>query len=288
MKAVVAVTLLVFIVAFKVFAIGNEVPGPGMAQGGLNRPDTVTKEIGFDQHPGDKLPLNLQFNDEHGAKVPLGQYFSGGMPVVLGMMYYGCPNICTLVLDGLFKALLELPIDAGKKYQVVLVSIDPSETSDLALEKKSNYLAKRYKKAGGEDGIHFLTGDESSIQQLAQAVGFRYKYDEKNDQYAHPAGLMVVTPEGVLSKYFYGIEYAWRDLRLGLVEASQNKIGSVIDKFLLLCYHYDPSLGTYTRSVLGIVRWGGILTLFCVLSGVSYMLLQEKKKFREQKVLRAS
>jgi protein SCO1/2 len=285
MKPLFSMILIVLTVAFSAMAVDTSGEAGGVA---VNKPQAITNEIGFDQHPGASLPLDLKFNDEAGKPMALGQYFTGGRPVVLGMVYYGCPNLCTLVLDGLFKALLELPFDAGSKYQVVLVSIDPRENSKLAAEKKQNYLKKRYKRAGGNEAIHFLTGDEKSIQTLAKTIGFRYKYDEKNNQYAHPAGVVVATPDGKLSRYFYGIEYAGRDLRLGLVEASQNKIGTPVDRFLLLCYHYDPAQGTYTRSVMSLIKIGGALTLLGVIIGIGYMLVQERKRLREQKVLTAS
>lgn len=269
---------------FSLFLLSTSaVAAPGLGEaGGIsnNTPAAITKGIGFDQHPGTSIPMDLEFNDETGTSVPIGRYFSRG-PVVLAMVYYGCPNLCTMVIDGLFKALLELPFKAGEKYSVVLVGIDPTETSTLAAEKKKNYLTKRYRKAGADAGIHFLTGTDKNIKTLAQTVGFRYRYDAKEKEYAHPAGVMVLTPEGKLSRYLYGIEYAGRDLKFALMEASEEKIGSPVDKFLLLCYHYDPAQGTYSKSILGGLRVTAALTLAGVVFGIGFMLLQEKKRRRQ-------
>ena len=229
------------------------------------RPTSVTakpgllKSIGIDQKIGEQLPLNLRFKDEHGADVQLGQYF-GSKPVVMALAYFECPMLCTQVLNGMAGALKTLSFDAGKDYEVVVVSIDPRDTPQLAAEKKANYL-KTYGRPGSAAGWHFLTGTNDSIKPLAAAIGFRYAYDEKLGQFAHAAAIYVATPKGAISRYLLGIDFAPRDLRLAMVEASANKLGTVRDQVLLLCYHYDPSEGKYGAAVLNAVRAGFVLTV---------------------------
>lgn len=215
------------------------------------------RNIGVDQKLNTQIPLNLVFRDESGAQVPLASYF-GSRPVVLAMVYYQCPMLCTQILNGMVMSLRTMSLDAGRDFEVIAVSIDPTETPDLASKKKAEYV-RRYGR--GPAGWHFLTGTEPQIKQLAAAVGFRYAYDPKTKQYAHASSIMVVTPSGRLSRYFYGIEYAPRDLRLGLVEASQNKIGNPVDQILLYCYHYDPNTGKYSAIVINIMRAAAVLTL---------------------------
>lgn len=219
------------------------------------------RNIGVDQKLNEQIPLNLTFRDEAGRELPLSTYF-GSRPVVLSLVYYQCPMLCTQVLNGLVTSLRGMSLESGSDFEVVIVSIDPTETPQLAATKKASYL-RRYSK--GSAGWHFLTGAEPQIKQLAQAVGFRYAYDPKTKQYAHASAIMVATPGGRLSRYFYGIEYPPRDLRLGLVEASENKIGSPVDQILLYCYHYDPNTGKYSAIVMNIVRLAGALTLLILL-----------------------
>jgi protein SCO1/2 len=215
------------------------------------------RNIGLDQKLNAPVPLNLTFRDEAGREAPLASYF-GSRPVVLALVYYQCPMLCTQVLNGMVMSLRTMTLESGQDFEVVAVSIDPTETPALAARKKAEYV-KRY--ARGSAGWHFLTGAEPQIKQLAAAVGFRYAYDPKTKQYAHASAIMVVTPSGRLSRYFYGIEYAPRDLRLGLVEASENKIGTPVDTVLLYCYHYDPNTGKYSAIVMNIVRLAALLTL---------------------------
>lgn len=219
------------------------------------------RNIGLDQKLNAQIPLNLTFRDEAGNDLPLSTYF-GSRPVVLALVYYQCPMLCTQVLNGLVMSLRGMSLESGRDFEVVVVSIDPTETPQLATRKKAEYL-HRYAK--GSAGWHFLTGAEPQIKELARSVGFRYAYDPKTKQYAHASAIMVATPTGRLSKYFYGIEYPPRDLRLGLVEASEDKIGSPVDQILLYCYHYDPNTGKYTAIVLNIVRLAGALTLLILL-----------------------
>jgi protein SCO1/2 len=219
------------------------------------------RNIGLDQNLNAQIPLNLIFRDDSGRELPLSTYF-GARPVVLALVYYQCPMLCTQVLNGMVMSLRGMSLESGRDFEVVTVSIDPTEMPDLAAKKKAEYL-RRYAK--GTAGWHFLTGAEPQIKQLAHAVGFRYAYDPKTKQYAHASAIMVVTPTGKLSRYFYGIEYAPRDLRLGLIEASENKIGSPVDQILLYCYHYDPNTGKYSAIVMNIVRLAGVLTLLILL-----------------------
>jgi len=218
--------------------------------------------VGLNQNLNAQLPLDLELKDETGRMVKMGSYF-GKKPVILTLVYYQCPMLCTYVLNGLVRSMRALSFDAGKEFDIVTVSFDSRETPSLALAKKQLYL-KEYARAGAENGWHFFTADQNSIDLLTQAAGFKYKYDPKQDQFAHASGIMVATPEGKLARYFYGVEYPPRDLRLALVEASENKIGSLADQVLLFCFHYDPSTGKYGAYALNLVRLGGVITVVCL------------------------
>jgi protein SCO1 len=222
------------------------------------RPGILSK-IAIDQRIGHQVPSDISFVDENGRDVTLGDYF-GKRPVVLALVYYECPMLCTQVLNGLVSALGVLNFEAGREFDVVAVSFNPKEGPGLASQKKAAYL-ERYGRPQSAGGWHFLTGSQDSIARLTDAVGFRYEYDEKIGQFAHGAAIEVLTPKGAIAKYFYGIEYSPRDLRLGIIEASNERIGSVIDDVLLFCYHYDPSSGKYGTSILRMVRAGGVLTV---------------------------
>jgi protein SCO1 len=235
------------------------VPPPG--QGAAERVP-ILKDVGIDQHLDAPVPLDLPFVDEHGRDVRLGDYF-GKRPVVLALVYYECPMLCTLVLNGMVSSLEALTFTPGQDFEVVAVSFDPGETPALALDKKKTYLT-RYGRPGAEGGIHFLTGREDSIRQLTAAVGFRYVYDPAIDQFAHPAAITVLTPAGRVSRYLYGIEYAPKDLRLALVEATDGRIGTAVDQVLLYCYHYDPETGKYGVAIMNVIRLAGILTVGAV------------------------
>ena len=236
--------------------------GPqGLAQAGdptSARPGLLSK-IAIDQRIGHVLPLDTPFVDENGRDVTLGDYF-GKRPVVLALVYYECPMLCTQVLNGLVSALGVLNFEAGKEFDVVAVSFNPKEGPGLASQKKANYV-QRYGRPQSAGGWHFLTGPQASIDRLTDAVGFRYELDKEIGQFAHGAAIEVITPKGTIAKYFYGIEYSPRDLRLGLVEAADERIGSVIDDVLLFCYHYDPSTGKYGAAVLTLVRIGAVATI---------------------------
>jgi protein SCO1/2 len=219
----------------------------------------LLRDVGLDQRLGNLIPLDVTFRDEHGQSVALRQFF-GAKPVVLTLVYYQCPMLCTEVLNGLLRSAKEVPLDIGKDFSIVTVSIDPTERPVLADVKHQLYTGL-YGRPGGPRGWHFLTGDEAQIKALAQAVGFRYAYDPASGQFAHPSGIMLLTPTGKLARYFYGISYPTRDLRLGLVEASQEKIGSPIDRILLYCYHYDPATGRYGLLISRVIQAAGALTV---------------------------
>ena len=238
----------------------------------------VGDEISIEQRLGEHLPLDLSFVDETGRTVSLGDYF-GEKPVVLALVYYECPMLCTQVLNGLLRSLRVLAFSVGEEFEVVTVSIDPEETAALAAAKKREYTRK-YRRDTGSRGWHFLTGSNEQIVQLAESVGFRYQYDPETDLYTHASGIMVVTPKGELSRYFYGVEYAPKDLRLGLIEASENRIGNPVDQILLLCFQYDPATGKYTLAVLNSLRVAGGATVFGLAVFVGAMLRRERRLTR--------
>jgi protein SCO1/2 len=238
-----------------------------------DRPGLLAK-IGLDQKLDAQVPLDLAFLDEQANPVTLRQYF-GRRPVILALVYYECPMLCTQVLNGLVSAVGVLTFDVGREFEIVTVSFNPRETPGLARAKKAAYL-ERYGRPGADAGWHFLTGQPEAITRLTDAVGFRYAYDEDTAQFAHATTIIVLTPEGRVSRYFYGIEYAPRDLRLGLVEASRNRIGTALDQALLLCYHYDPSEGKYGVAIMNLVRFGGVLTLAAIGSFLFIALRRER------------
>jgi protein SCO1/2 len=219
----------------------------------------ILRDVGFDQHLGDTVPLDAVFRDESGRAVKLGDYF-GRRPVVLSLAYYDCPMLCTVTLNGLASALDVLAFEPGRDFEVVTVSFEPKETPELAAAKKAAYL-RRYQRPGAAAAWHFLTGDAAQIRRLTGAVGFRYAWDERTKQYAHASGIMVLTADGRLARYLYGVEYAPKDLRFAIVEASQGRILSPVDRLLLYCYHYDPELGRYGKSVMALLRVAAVLTL---------------------------
>jgi protein SCO1/2 len=217
------------------------------------------QKVRFDQNLDAPLPLDVTLRDEQGRAVRLGDYF-GARPVIVNLVYYECPMLCNEVLNSLLRSLNALAFDVGKEFAVVTVSIDPAETPVLAARKKSAYLG-RYGRKGAAQGWHFLTGDEAAIRRLAGSVGFRYVYDPQTRQFAHPAGIVIATPQGRIARYFFGISYPARDLRLGLVEASAGKIGAPMDQILLMCFHYDPRTGKYNVAIMNVIRVLGGLTL---------------------------
>jgi protein SCO1/2 len=229
------------------------------------------------EHLGDDIPLGLGFTDESGRKVTLQDYADGTRPVILVLAYYECPMLCTLVLNGIAKAAKELAWVPGNEFRLLTVSIDPSETVQLAWGKKERYL-KFLDKPGAENGWNFLVGDSLMIAGLAESIGFKYFYDETRDEFAHPAVVTILTPQGRISRYLYGIEYKERDVRLALVEASDGKIGTTLDRLILYCYHYDPAAKGYVLFAQNVMRAGGVLTLVLLVLFVGLLWRRERRK----------
>ena len=238
--------------------------------------------VGIDQRLDQPVPLDLVFHDEAGRDVTLSSFFRG-KPVLLALVYYRCPMLCTQILTGVESSLKAVSLDPGKDFEILAVSFDPKDTPSLAASKKQMYV-RRYGRPGTANGWHFLTGDEAAIHTLTEAVGYHVKYDPATDQWAHASGIMIVTPEGRLSRYFYGVEYAPRDIRLGLVEASANKIGSPVDQILLFCYHYDPATGKYGALAMGMVRFAG--AAFVLVCG-AFLLIVFRRESRARQLRRA-
>jgi protein SCO1/2 len=264
-------------------------PGLAHAQGGRMPPppelDPASKKpkilenVGIDQKIGQQLPLDAFFTDDHGRRVRLGDYFGGQRPVVLALAYFECPMLCTQVLNEMTGSLKTVSFDAGKDFDVVVISINPKEGPKLAAQKKQAYV-EHYGRPQTADGWHFLTGSDPQIHAVADALGFRYAYDENIQQYAHAAGIYVATPKGVIARYFLGLDYSPRSLRYALVEASENRLGTVADQILLLCYHYDPATGKYGAGTLAAVRIGGVLTVLAFVTFVVVSNRQDREKRR--------
>lgn len=242
---------------------------------GVDRP-TPLKGVTIEQKLNSQLPLDAKFRDENGNLVPLGTYF-GKRPVVLALVYYECPMLCTQILNGMVGAAKILRFTPGKDYDVVAISFDAREKPSQAAAKKATYM-RDYGHPETANGWHFLTGDSDSIKRVTDAVGFKYKWDVYTASFAHASAIYVLTPEGKLSKYFYGIEYSPKDLRFALVQASHNNIGSAVDQILLFCYHFDPTTAKYTATALGILRVAGAATLLMLGGFVFIMLRKEKQK----------
>lgn len=234
------------------------------------------REVGWTQNPGTALPLDATFRDENGKAVRLGDYF-GKRPVILSLAYYECPMLCGIALEGLARSLKGFTLAPGADFEVVTLSFSPVEQPPLARGKKTNLLDLYGRKAEGEAGWHFLTGDEAQIRRVTEAVGFRYRWDELQKQYAHATGVVVVTPEGVISRYFFGVEYAPKELRLGLSEASEGKVGGVAAQLLLLCYEYDPSLGKYTATTMTVLRIAAVALVLAFGTFLAVMLSRERR-----------
>ena len=257
----------------------------------FNPPENVTpqgslpealRDIGIDQRLNEQLSLDMVFRDESGREVKLREYF-GGKPVILALVYYTCPMLCNQELNGLIGMLKTLSFSAGREFNVVAVSFDPRDTPETAFAKKRAYV-DRYQRSSAEAGLHFLTGDEKSIHALTEAVGFHYRFDSETNQYVHASGIMIATPEGKLSHYFYGIDYSPRDVRLGLVEASDNRIGSPVDQVLLFCYHYDPVTGKYGAVIMNMIRLGGLVTF----AGLAVIVFVMRRRFAARQTATAA
>jgi protein SCO1 len=237
-----------------------------VGQTAANMPPAL-RNVGFEPPLNGQVPLDVPFLDETGKSVQLRDYFGHGRPVVLALVYYGCPMLCNQVEQGVVGALRMLSFTPGRDYDVVFVSFDPRESPDMAAEKKKDVLG-HFNRPATAGGWHFLTGQQDSIDTVAKAVNFRYNFNAKSNLFAHASGIMILTPDGRISRYFYGIEFPGRDMRLGLVDASAGKIGTPIDHVLLFCYQYDPSSATYSASILKIVRLAGILTVFGIVIAI--------------------
>lgn len=237
--------------------------GQGMTNGILSPPANVRppglKNVGIQQNLNQPIPPDLAFSDALGRPVRLGEYF-GKRPLILNLVYYNCPMLCGEVLSGLEHSLRMMKFDVGKEFDVITVSFDPAETPEMAAKKKAEFL-HRYQRAGADQGWHFLVGKQAAIDALTKAAGFQYNYDQKTKQFAHATAIMILTPEGRIAQYYYGVEYPPKDLRLGLVEASQGRIGNVVDQLLLYCYHYDPEQGKYSAIILRVLRLAGVATM---------------------------
>ena len=255
-------------------SLSAQYANPPVRSESVSQKDGILNQVGIDQKIGQQLPLDLTFRDETGRDVRLGEYFHG-KPVVMALAYYECPMLCTQVLNGVTGALKTLSLDAGKDFEVVVVSIDPKDNYRLAANKKLTYV-QNYGRPQTAAGWHFLTGTDANIKPLADALGFRYAYDPNLKQYAHGAAMYVATPRGVVSRYLLGIDFAPRDVRLALVEASNNVLGTVADKVLLLCYHYDPATGKYGAATINAVRVGFIATVTGFLAFLFVSLRHER------------
>lgn len=263
-----------------------------MSRGILSPPTNVRppglQHVGIQQNLNEQIPADLTFTDDSGRAVKLGDYY-GKKPLILNLVYFTCPMLCGEELNGLESALRILKFDVGKEFEVITVSFDPKDTPDAAAKKKAEIL-KRYKRAGAEQGWHFLVGNQDSIDKIAKAAGFEFEYDAKSNQFAHTTAIMVLTPQGKIAQYYYGIDYPPKDLRLALVDASQEKIGNVVDELLLYCYHYDPEKGKYSATIMRILRLAGVATLLCL--GTLFIVLfrrgPDSTQKRREGVLRVS
>ncbi len=246
---------------------------PTHAQGPIG---DIKNDVGFEQHPAAQVPADLGFFDESGAPVRLGDYF-GTSPIILSLNDLSCPNQCSFELNQLTGALADLPFNIGDEYAAITVSINPRDTPDIAAEKKWTFV-RNYARPGRGEAWHFLTGSESSIEQLARAVGFRYEYNSATDEYAHPLGLIILTPGGRIARYIYGTDYDPRDLRLALVEASHGKIATPLDQLMLICYHYDPANGRYSSLILDLTRVGGAAMVIGMGTFLGWMWVRDLRR----------
>jgi protein SCO1 len=276
-SVVVSVSSVVVLVATPATAQTSGAPAPGFKrESGIpasTRPAAL-REVGFDQNLDQRMPLDTPLVDEAGRIVRLGDYF-GARPVVLLFAYYECPMLCTQVINGLASALGVLSLEPGRDFEIVTISFDPRDTPATATAKKAGYM-QRYKRAGAETAWHFLTGDPASIDRLTKAAGFRYVWDEQTQQFAHPSGVIVLTPDGRLARYLFGIEYSPRDLRLGIVDASAGKVGSPVDALLLYCFHYNPMTGRYGLVIMRAIRIAGAATILA-LGGFIFIMLRRER-----------
>ena len=264
-----------FLACVNLSAWAQAAPKGELGQTPPNQKPSILDQVGIDQHLNQQIPLDLNFVDENGQPVELRQYF-GQKPVIITMVYYQCPMLCSQVLSGLTGALNAMSsFNVGREFNVVTVSFDPRDTPQAARENKERYL-KRYRRAGSDQGWHFLVGKKEQIDALAQALGFRYAWDAANQQFAHASAIMLLTSEGHIAQYYYGIEYAPRDIRFGIIEASKGRIGTVVDQVLLYCYHYDPTRGKYGAAIFNILRISALATVL-VLGGFMFIMFRRER-----------
>ncbi len=260
--------------------------GQGMGSGIMSPPPNVRppglKNVGIQQNLNQQIPPDLIFTDDLGRKVKLGDYF-GQKPLILNFVYYGCPMLCGEELAGLESTLGVLKFDVGKEFEVITISFDPKNTPETAAKKKEQFL-RRYNRPGAQRGWHFLVGQPDAIDAVTKAAGFQYEYDPKTEQFAHSTAILVLTPQGKIAQYYYGIEFPPKDLRLALVEASQNRIGNVVDELLLYCYHYDPEKGKYSATVMRVLRLMGVATMLCLGALLFVMMRRSPDNFQGAQV----
>lgn len=281
------ITSLSILLCAAACAWAQAAPKGELGQSVPNQKPAILDNVGIDQHLNQQIPLDLNFVDENGQPVKLGQYF-GQKPVIMTMVYFQCPMLCSQVLSGLTYTLNGMPsFNVGREFDVLTVSFDPRDTPQAALDNKERYL-KRYRRAGSDQGWHFLVGQKEQIDALAQALGFRYAWDPENEQYAHASGIMLLTPDGHIAQYYYGIDYPPRDVHLGLVEASKGKIGTIVDQVLLYCYHYDPRQGKYGAAIFNILRISALATVLVLGGFMVIMLRRESKSARQDRLSKAT
>ena len=241
-------------------------------------PKTLSN-VGIEQKLGDQLPLDAQFKDENGNTVRLGDYFNKGKPVILALVYFECPMLCNEVLNGLTGSLKGVNFDAGQEFDVVAISFDARENdkAELTSNKKASYM-ERYERPNTANGWHFLTGTQPEIDKVTEAVGFNYRFDEASNQFAHAGGIMIATPDGKLARYFYGIDYSPKDVKFGIMEASEGKIGNPVEQLYLYCFHYDPSTGTYGLQIMRVLRLAAVLTILGIaVMFIGFWIYRKKK-----------
>ncbi len=268
--------------------LAGSVFGQAMTRGIMSPPASVPppglQHVGITQNLNQQIPADLAFTDDQGRAVHLSDYF-GKKPMILNLVYFTCPMLCGEELNGLESALRVMKFNVGDEFDVLTVSFDPKDTPDAAAKKKAEILS-RYKRPGAEQGWHFLVGNQDSIDRIAKAAGFEYEYDKQTNQFAHTTAIMVLTPQGKIAQYYYGIDYPPKDLRLALVDASQEKIGNLVDELLLYCYHYDPTKGKYSATIMRILRLAGVATLLC-LGAIFFVMIRRGSGHGPQGALRA-
>ncbi len=270
---------VIFVFYFSLPVMGNSRPWrPGGLAASDVPPELAT--IGITEHLGERLDLSLEFKNEKDEKVTLGKYINGKKPTMLSLVYYSCPHLCNFHLNGVTKGLQSVKWSLGQEFEMLVVSIDPKEDSSLAAAKKKNYL-KLYNRKGAERGWHFLTGSQEQISALAKMVGFKYRWDKETKQWAHSSAVVLLTPEGVISRYLYGIEFDQKNLTIGLLEAAKGKLGDVIDRLILYCFQYDPERKTYAFYAYNIMRAGmGLMALAMAFFLIPFWIRQRREKFQ--------